>query len=62
MLDETQLSLDLANNHLHFHHGLSLPLILNPSIQGHLLSHMSRTQLSTRVGPSDKTVEILNLK
>lgn len=52
--------LDLANKYLHFHLGLHLPLILNPSIQCDLLPHMSRTQLSTSVGPNDKTIEVLN--
>lgn len=55
-----EYTLDLAIKHLSFQLGLHLPLILNPSIQSDLLSHMSRTQLSTGVGPSDKAIEVSN--
>lgn len=51
---------DVTNKNLHVHLGLHLPLVLNPSIQRDLLSHMSRTQLPTSVGPSDKAIEVLN--
>lgn len=50
----------MAIKHLCFHLGSHLPLILNPPVQRDLLPHVSRTQLSTSVGPSDKAIEVLN--